>query len=149
MEQGRGTPYLQDGKMLIPFINRQHPQHTDSNIFQDILRGKTHEFHAQIKSIFSDLKAEIRKRKALENQLDEVLAKRGSDQQQIRSLKDDSIAKEERISLLETKVERLLQRMDQTYFEAENSSEKRSITSDDLHYALGTLHRTTLSNSDR
>ena len=149
LEQGRDTPYLQDGKMVIPFINRQHPQRTDSNIFQHILRGKTQEFQAQIKSISSDLRAEIRKRQALENQLDEVLAKRGFYQQQIHSLKDDSIAKEERISLLETKFERLLQRIDQAEFEADHSSEKRSITSDDLHYAWGTLHKKTSTNLDR
>lgn len=143
VDQGQDTPYLQDGRMVVPFINRQHPHRPDANIFQDVLRGKTHEFQAHIKSLTSDLRAETRKRQTLQTQVDELLGKVRSGQEQIHNLKNDAATKGERLSLLETKVERLLRSMDQTEFEADLSSERPSITSDDLHHAWGTLHTTT------
>ena len=102
----------------------------------EVLQRRTSEFYGQIKMLTNKLNIESKMRLNLQTQVDELREKRRTDKEKIFYLKSKLKRKNNRVSLLETKFNKLLRRMDE--FEANKTSETQSYNSEYLHRQWGT-----------
>lgn len=116
--QGQGTVYLQDNKMMIPFINRPHHLlKLDTNAFEQLLEKKATGFTKSLSALKIKLHEETRKREQLQEQMDDLkgkvddlLGKRTRDQETISNLITALEIQKEKFLVLETRLEWFLPR---------------------------------------
>lgn len=107
--QGQGTMYLQDNKMVVPFINRPHHfLKSETTALEQLLEKRAIEFKRSLSTLKIKLQEESRKREQLQEVVDELLGKRMRDQESISKLTNELECQREKLSLLEYKVEWLL-----------------------------------------
>lgn len=129
-------PICAPQSIVLNYQSSTSPEKKENIGIKETLQNKTNEFYKHLKSLTSKLDTETKTRKALQTQVDELLVDKMCDNEQIYHLKSDLKFKENRLIMLEKKVEFVLRKTEE--LEKLILSEKHSVTSEDLHRAWGT-----------